>query len=186
MVNKKALREHLDARCPQENLSEKDGIVYLSIDKCERMLDILCEEFDLMWGTRNYRSTIIVVNAETEKPDLLISASLELSLYGEGYHKVLVGTTTFYASDYTPNTYFDSIAKSLCTVNAASDLGDFFGRFLANQESKSGFPSKPKEKKARQSVKLKPDKDIRQKYAKAVAAGKRNEVASLEGMYDFN
>lgn len=175
-VNVKLLREHLDARCPENVIAEKKGIMYLPIDKCERMLDELCSEFRLMWHTRNYKSRIYPFG-----DDLIISASIELVLTGHGYFRCSVGATSFFAKDYSPNTFFDAIAKSLATVNAAADLGDYFGRYLSNQE---GSVNEKKEKR-KAPVKMPPDDNIKKEYAIAVATKNFTKAAQMESIYNF-
>lgn len=182
MVKIDELNEFLNDRCPETDLASRDGIFYLPIENCEAKLDKLRIDFGVTWHTENYSSRIYKL-----QDDLIVSASIEVILTGEGYRRRLVGATTFYASHYLPNTFFDAIAKSLAVVNACADLGNQFGRFLSSQERKGGFPTgKPAGGTKKAAVKRMPDGSIRTKYARAVANDDKKMVEQLEAMYDFS
>lgn len=174
-----SLNEWLAEECPNHFLSIKEGILYLPIESCERLLDQMSREFYVLWGTRNYKSSHYVINNE-----LWISASLELTVSGDGYFRCLVGATTFPAKDYMnseePNTHFDGIAKSLCTVNAASDLGAKFGRGM------NSVVSLAKEKGIKKSVLLKPDQKIMKQYIAAITSRDHKTIEKLTSIYELN
>lgn len=177
-VNIKLFNEWLSEKCLPEDVAEKDGVYYLPIGVAEAKLDSMLNEFGISWHTRNYKSRHYITDTVH-----IVSASLELVLNGSGYFKVLVGTATFSATDYYPNTHLDPIAKSFCVVNSCHDLGFQFGRHLSQVNELSNKKDKSKRKEA---VKMKPDKEIVKKYIDAVTNKKLNEAMQLEKIYDFS
>lgn len=170
----------LTERCPEDHIALKDGILYIPIDTMERKLDGFYR-FNSTWNTENFQSKYL----QTPDGELLVSASIELVISGQ-YARRLVGATTFRASDYHPNMFYDAIAKSLCVVNAAYDLGDQFGRFLGVQNKEiANVPSGNSSTKNIRS-KMKPDTFIRSSYETAKANGNEKMIKVLEETYDFN
>lgn len=106
----------------------KEGVLYFPIYECETQLDMM-QVLGVNWGTQNFKCEYLNIPDDRKTFDILVSASIELVLAGK-LNKTLVGTATFKADDYAPNIHLYSIAKSLATVNAASDLGNKFFRYL--------------------------------------------------------
>jgi hypothetical protein len=163
----------LQERCPEEHIASKDGVLYLPIDTCERKLDYMTREFGVTWSTRNYKSRLYEF-----KNGIWISASLELvltdmraDLFSE---KTLVGCATFPVANMGRNTHYDPTAKSFCTVNAAMDLGDQFGRFLSSQAVILDTNKKPA-----------PDLIAIKKMENAIKSRNAKEIAELYSLYDF-
>lgn len=120
----------LNERCPEDQLALKDGVLYLPIDTCERKLDLMREKFNVHWHEANYISRTFIFNSR-----LFLSASIEIYFtYSDKEIKRVVGCATIVGP--TENLHLDATAKSLAVVNACSDLGDQFGRFLSSQSKK--------------------------------------------------
>jgi hypothetical protein len=169
------LQKWLDEQCPEEHLAKKDGVLYLPNHICEKKLDSMQSQFNVVWNTRNYKSTLYLFNGA-----IWISASLELVIEGwfedvRPWKKVLVGCATFMASTIAPNTHLDATAKSFCTVNAAMDLGDQFGRFLSTQLTPQSIERKL----------LPPSVVELKKFEKAVAAKDYSTILDLLDVYDI-
>jgi len=108
----------------------------------ETLLDKLT---DRTWETKNFKSSVRqeVINGKTVN---LMDASLELVIsyrvmvlgplntdkevfVEKEITRTLVGAVTFDTS-YFGNTYHNNTAKSMCIVNAASDISTRFGKYL--------------------------------------------------------
>ena len=116
---------------PEEIKSNTDGSRYIPIEFIKPKLDVLC---DKNWDTLIFRHEMI------NMPDrsLYCTGSVELCVvfsYGqdEGVfytERRLTGAATFDCQRYFPNTNFAAILLSLAIVNAAQNLGRFFGKHL--------------------------------------------------------
>lgn len=195
------LSQWLDKQPEEDEIRFKEGVPYLPIEVCEKLLDYMAN-YGLIWNTRNYQSKYFSVGGE-----LYISASLELYFEpGDAieeddknvfvkryYNKSLVGVTTFPVRGYLPNIHFDSIAKSLCTVNAASDLGNRFGRLLYTKEDVPIIQVNEDPvnigtvlRNGKKGVKTIPDETIWNLYRKAVGELDKKTMEKLEKVYQFN
>jgi hypothetical protein len=174
----KDLQDWLKQDCPDTDIAYKDGVKHIPIEVCERKLDHMQDRFQVVWCTENYKSSLYHFNNE-----IWISASLELVIkwrdYGDDsmFEKRIVGCATFRLSDMLPNHHLDATAKSLCVVNACSDLGEQFGRsFNKQQESIVGV----------NTSKQKPDIITKQKYKIASSKGDADTIKRLEEQFDFS
>lgn len=160
-------------------------------------LDKLCPE---SWDIKNFHFTQFFTNDRkqwiTGHIDLVVSYAYELP-DGTGVRKVtrtLAGAATFCIEEYLPNTHFAATVKSLAICNAAQPLGKQFGWNLNPNEDEeqekdvysTGIPKqKVNSRNGKESVLMKPDADIRIKYAKADASNDEVEIKRLESIYNF-
>jgi hypothetical protein len=157
---------------PEEVKENEDGSQYIPIGIVEQLLDRMT---DNNWETKKFK---IHFNPEYD----LISASLELWVPAYGtidHYRALTGAITFKAADYAPNEDFAAIAVSECIKNAAKKLGNRFGRSLNGRTE--NFTPKPK----KQSVKLKPDVTVMNKYLYYLTEGNEEEIQKLTSIYDI-
>lgn len=163
---------------PSENeiATNKDGSQFIPIAKVESLLDELT---DGKWETERFQYSTIMYGTT-----LMVSASIELRVeYGDmketDSYRRLVGAVTFSDMDYAGNLDFAGTALSEAIKNAAKKLGPRFGKNL------NGRGEIKEAREGKQSVKLTPDKTIREQYLQAIAVGRLNEVRNLESMYNF-
>ena len=78
------------------------------------------------------------------------------------------------------NEHFIATAKSECIKNAASDLGEYYGRGL-NEDLKITRAVK----EMNQSIKPTPDSKIMQQFADAIIAGDTATQTLLSNMYNI-
>jgi hypothetical protein len=174
---------------PEEQIETIDGVFIIRHKIIEKKLDMIT---NFNWETRNYQSKIIeLVDANNVKHQY-ISASLELvvnTTFLRSMTRVLVGAVSipmafFQNEDGTLHGHFDNTAKSLCISNAASELGEQFGRNL-NDVPPVITAKKKSNGNRRQPVKMIPDAKIKKQYAEAVAFNELDTVAKLLALYEF-
>jgi hypothetical protein len=154
---------------PEEVKENEDGSQYIPIGIVEKLLDEGAAHFDFgNWGTKKFQ---IQYHFEQD----LISASIDL----EFDNRTVTGGITFRPDDYAPNEDFAAIAISECIKNAAKKLGNRFGRSLNGRTE--NFTPKPK----KQSVKLKPDVTVMNKYLYYLTEGNEEEIQKLTSIYDI-
>lgn len=171
-------REYVNLQPNDDDIAQKDGGRYLPIDVVERDLDRWA------WGTQNFTWQRLA----DRNGNSWIGASLELVIpwvdeEGKTIERRLVGACNFAITAYAPNKHFVATAKSECVKNAALDLGSKFGRGLnegiapeGGQEPIPAPTTKPKRK---------PDKDIRERFDKAMAENDEATIALYSNIYEF-
>jgi predicted SnoaL-like aldol condensation-catalyzing enzyme len=170
--------EWLSQDCPEEDRRYINGVPYIPIEICEKKLDQLTKN---TWGTKSLRRDIYF----TPDGRIIWSGSLELTIeYFEiqnlitSYTKrTLIGTATFNTTDYVPNTHWDSIGRSLCIANAASDLGNQFGRNFYAPTQDTLTVSVPQKRT--------PDKVVRKQYDNYIKDGEFIKASYLVDVYDL-
>lgn len=168
--------EFLKQRCPEDQIAvNKQGYLHIPIDTMERKLDAL-SEFNTYWGTKKYQSRLYEFGGS-----VYISASIELCTDGD-YKINLVGAATFNTADYGGITHADPIAKSLCVVNAAYDLGDQFGRFISRDSELLRQENNTKSN-GKQPIEIVPDKGIIEQYKKAILHSDLKKTDALKAAY---
>lgn len=181
----------------EEEITEIDGIKVLLQRVVEDKLDRLT---DCNWCTKNYQSKYVTIGNR-----MFISASLELVVtyvpipeigqLGGTRTRTFVGAVTFDVRHFGSNLHLDNTAKSLCIVNAASELGRQFGRDLnpsttpvitAQQYGEQNEGAVLDEFMPRKkSVKLKPDEKILSQYQQAQLDKDEATITKLESMYQI-
>jgi hypothetical protein len=169
----KNVKEWLNQEPPESEIRFINGLAYLPIDIVETLLDELG-----YWDTKNFTHHYFEFGGT-----LWISASLELNVSyvdgsSHGMSRVLVGTSTFSFPSLGNNTHYASSAKSFCIVNAASELGRRFGRFLNKSVIEENINV--------ERPKLKPDAIVKKQFANAIKNKDTATIESLEKTYDFN
>jgi hypothetical protein len=160
-----------------------EGIKILRQRIIERKLDHLTS---FNWSTSNFRSSRFQDNGQW-----FLEASLELHVYIPQFvtTRILVGAVTipmtFFGDSEASHraTHSTNTAKSICISNAASELGEQFGRNL-NLEIKPVISEKPLKKK-REAVKMTPDAKINMSYDEALSRRDWLTCDKLEEMYSI-
>lgn len=185
---------------PEESeITEIDGIKCLLNLVVEDKLDKLTQQ---NWSTRNYQSKVI-----TRGRKEYFSASLELVvryrrqdvaglwMWEEKFiERVLVGAVSFPINHFAHNVHLDNTAKTLCITNAASELGEQFGRGLNPSVQpvviNAGEVPEPSEDfidfRGRKPVKPKADIDIIRQRQEAIINDDHEKVKHLDSIYDFS
>jgi len=159
---------------PKEALKENaDGSKFIPINVLESFLDAL------NWSTRNFNHYIF----KNGYADLAVSASIELVIRyehnGKEIERSFVGCASFPLKSIEPNTHFLATVKSECIKNAASDIGNYFGRGL-NDNLPLSDSVKNEEK-----PKVKPDSKIMKQFLEAVEKGDTATITMLSNIYDI-
>lgn len=154
---------------------------------------IIVSKLDILsphtWETQNFNHFFF----HCKDGKIKVSGSVEVIVYYNGLKRTLAGAASFYTEDYAPNEHWGATVKSLAICNAVMILGENFGWNLNPQEDQqlqdtySGPIPKQKQvsRTIENSIKSKPDADIRKKYAKAVANQDHAEITRLESIYNF-
>lgn len=169
------MRKWLKEMPPTEEITDLGGVVVLLANVVKDKLDTLTDGF---WETKDYQSKYVTVKGIT-----YISASLVLIVrYDDIPERKLVGAVTFRLDYFPENTHWDNTAKTLCIVNAASDLGNQFGRHFnkvnAVVDRPTGIPKK-------ESIKMKPDVSVLKMYSDAIVAGDTEKINQLSAIYEL-
>lgn len=165
---------------PNDNEIEMiEGVNIIRQKIIEELLDIMTDQ---NWSTRNYQSKYFKVG-EVD----YISASLELVVNYHDDNRVLiqrtfVGAVSFQLSFFSGQ-HIDNTAKSLCIVNAASEIGNRLGRNLNPSvhpviEVKSNM-----QKKVKSAVKVAPDAATKEQWNEAVEKNNIKKLKLLNAMY---
>jgi hypothetical protein len=184
----------LDSDPNEEDVSYNDRQKkFQKFEVIKAKLDQLCPD---NWDIKNFHHFTFFTNDRKQwvsgNIDLVVRYHYELQ-DGSGVREVyrtLSGSATFCTEDYNPNTHYGATCKSLCIANAAMLLGRQFSWGLNPDEEEPDLFSGPVTKhkiirSGKPSVKMKPDKVIREKYAKAVVQMNNEAVKELESIYDF-
>jgi len=159
----------------KDNTDKTDnGYNFIPIRKLENILD------DLNWSTKQFSHQIF----KDGYANLCVAASIELEINyktedGSLVTRTFVGACNFSLISLEPNPHFLATAKSECIKNAASDIGEYFGRGMNDEVIPSG---KKVEKKA---VKSKPDSKIMQQFLEAISKGDERTQIMLSNVYDI-
>ena len=174
----------------KSEITEIDGIKMLLIHVVEDKLDRLTDQ---QWSTQNYQSKYVSIGNKIH-----ISASLELVLPYCPDGKIMItrtltGAITYKIGYFGSNEHHDNTAKSICIVNAASELGNQFGRGLNPPQQPVIYGGKQinpsdntLEVNGKKAVKLKPDFTIIEKYQKALIENDTVELQTLRSIYNLN
>ena len=114
---------------------------------------------------------------------MAFSASIELVIRyehnGKEIERSFVGCASFPLKSIEPNTHFLATVKSECIKNAASDIGNYFGRGLNDNLPLSGAA------KNEEKPKVKPDSKIMKQFLQAVEKGDTATITMLSNIYDI-
>lgn len=171
---------------------------YLKYSVVKEKMDHLCPD---TWETRHFNHFFFYLPDKRVK----VSGNIEVVVKyvyqledGSGYREVyrtLAGAATFFPDEKPHNQHWGATCKSLCIANAVQVLGEQFGwnlnpdEELVDEEEVYSGPFTEKQKamvrKGVASTKIPPDKEVRLKYAKAVAANDTAKIQELETIYEF-
>lgn len=159
-----------------------EGVNIIRQKIIEELLDIMTDQ---NWSTRNYQSKYFKVGDVD-----YISASLELVVNYHDDNRVLiqrtfVGAVSFQLSFFSGQ-HIDNTAKSLCIVNAASEIGNRLGRNL-NQSVQPVIEGKlsKAQQKVKAAVKVAPDAGIKAQWNEAVQKNNVKKAKYLFGFYNI-
>lgn len=175
---------------PEDQIEEIEGSLIIRHKIIEKKLDMITH---YNWETRNYQSKFIKVLDANGVSHPYISASLELVIHFpflSWQTRTLVGAVSipmsyFQNEDGTLNGYFDNTAKSLCISNAASELGEQFGRNLNDTPPVVTKRQEKKRNGRREPVLMTPDAKIKKQYVTAVADNDQDTIGKLRSLYQF-
>jgi len=174
------IREWLKLQPNDDEIEMIEGVNIIRQKKIEELLD---EMTDQNWSTRNYQSKYFKVG-EVD----YISASLELvvNYWSDDIliQRTFVGAVSFQLSFFSGQ-HIDNTAKSLCIVNAASEIGNRMGRNLNPSVHPviEGKKLNKLQQKIKAAVKVAPDAGIQAQWNTAVERQNMKMVKYLYAMY---
>lgn len=163
----------LNQQPPEEYIEIIDGVSVIRQKVVERLLDELTE---CNWETQKFKLTRFFDHDGKEWVD----ASILLVVHYENITRKLTGAVTYDVARFG-QLHSSNTAKSLCIVNAASELGNRFGRNLnpSVEPVIAGVRSKKK------AVKFTATPEIIKSYKSAIFTGNDKVAASLLEIYNI-
>ena len=190
MDNLRKLQQWLNDPCDESEalVNPFGGGAYVPIDVVNKKIKFAEVMFNARFGFRSFSHSVYSLPSSVN-----ISGSIEVKVdcfsddnFDEDSYEVsvdeLVGSATFDAAHYAPNTHWGATCKSLCISNALLKYPQFGGLLNSQRIDFSQVPVAGKDGAVK---KIKADIVIEQKLKNAWSAGDEKTIEELNKIYDF-